>query len=66
MLRIPNAVFDRYVTHLNQRGINAALHAEYKKWLRYFLDFCDKYPVPGTSMGSEQAMGSVAGYEVRT
>ena len=21
-------------------------HAEYKKWLRFYLDFCDKYPVP--------------------
>jgi integron integrase len=46
MLLIPNAVFTRYVAHINKRGIATVRHAEYKKWLRYFLDFCDKYPVP--------------------
>ena len=46
MLLIPNSVFNRYVVYLNQRGIKAGLNAEYKKWLRYYLDFCDKYPVP--------------------
>ncbi|ABL00221.1 integron integrase [Pelobacter propionicus] len=46
MLLIPNAMFTGYVAHLNTRGIDAAIHAEYKKWLRYYLDFCDKYPVP--------------------
>ncbi|WP_041532128.1 hypothetical protein [Pelobacter propionicus] len=37
MLLIPNAVFTGYVAHLNTRGIDAAIHAEYKKWLRYYL-----------------------------
>ena len=46
MLLIPKAVFIRYVAHLKSRGVPAALHADYQKWLRYFLDFCDKYPVP--------------------
>jgi len=46
MLLVPNAVFIRYVTHLKNREIAPARYAEYKKWLRYFLDFCDKYPVP--------------------
>ncbi len=46
MLRIPNVVFDRYVTHLGKKRVPSARFAEYMKWLRYFLDFCDKYPVP--------------------
>ena len=46
MLRIPNVVFTEYVAHLNIRKISPARFAEYKKWLRYCLDFCDKYPGP--------------------
>ena len=46
MLLVPNAVLIRYVAHLNKRGIDVARYAENKKWLRYYLDFCDKYPVP--------------------
>ena len=46
MLLIPNAVFTEYVAHLTKRGIPVDRFSEYKKWLRYFLDFCDKYPVP--------------------
>lgn len=46
MILIPNEVFTKYIAHLNQTGVPSSSHAEYKKWLRYFLDFCDKYPVP--------------------
>jgi hypothetical protein len=46
VLLIPNEVFIRYFAHLNMRGIIAAHQGQYKKWLRYYLDFCDKYPVP--------------------
>jgi site-specific recombinase XerD len=46
MLLIPKAVFSDYVVHIGQRGVAAAYFTEYKKWLRYYLDFCDKYPVP--------------------
>ncbi|MDD2467845.1 MAG: hypothetical protein PHI97_28025, partial [Desulfobulbus sp.] len=46
MLRIPNIVFHRYVIHLGNKGVPSARFAEHRKWLRYFLDFCDKYPVP--------------------
>lgn len=46
MLLIPNEVFNRYVAHLKKYGVADASHADYRKWLRYFLDFCDKYPVP--------------------
>jgi hypothetical protein len=46
MLTIPNALIDKFVSHLNSRGVPAGHIAEYKKWLCYFLDFCDKHPVP--------------------
>jgi hypothetical protein len=47
MISISNAVIARYEAHLTKRGIVAVHHAEYKKWLRYYLDFCDKHPVQG-------------------
>jgi len=46
MLLIPNEVFIQYVAYLNKRGVIAAHQGQYKKWLRYYLDFCDKYPIP--------------------
>ena len=49
MLLIPNETFIQYVTYLNKRGILAAHQGQYKKWLRYYLDFCEKYPVPGAN-----------------
>jgi len=48
MLTIPNAVFMEYISHLKTRGIPAERFPGYKKWLRYYLDFCDKYPVPSS------------------
>lgn len=46
MITIPNAVFTKFIAHINKAGVSAAYYTEYKKWLRYYLDFCDKYPVP--------------------
>jgi hypothetical protein len=46
MILIPKDDYLRYVAHLKLRGIEVARYAECKKWLRFYLDFCDKYPVP--------------------
>lgn len=46
MLLIPNAIFTEYAAHLNTKKIPAARISEYKKWLGYYPDFCDKYPLP--------------------
>jgi len=46
MILIPNNVFLRYIDHLKSRRIDVTRYADYKKWLRFYLDFCDKYPVP--------------------
>lgn len=45
MINIQNSVFDNYVAGLLEREIPTVLHADYKKWLRYYLDFCAKYVV---------------------
>ncbi len=46
MLRIPNVIFEGYVAQLRNKRVPPARFAEYRNWLHYFLDFCDKYPVP--------------------
>ena len=49
MLLIPNEVFNRYLAYISKRGISTVHQGQYKKWLRYYLDFCDKYPVPAAN-----------------
>ncbi len=46
MLRIPDKILAEFNEVLIQRKVNKSLHGSYKKWLRYFLDFCNKYPPP--------------------
>ena len=46
MILIPKDVFDSYAKYLALKHFSAELQTEYKKWLRYYLDFCDKYPMP--------------------
>jgi hypothetical protein len=43
MLLVPSTLYAQYAAHLKSCEIPAAHHSEYKKWLRYFLDFCAKY-----------------------
>ena len=45
MLPIRDTVLTRFDAILDKRAVAPALRADYKKWLRYFLDFCSKYPV---------------------
>ena len=46
MLPIPDTILRRFDAVLDKRAVAPALRADFKKWLRYFLDFCSKYPVP--------------------
>lgn len=46
MFAIPNAVMNQYDAVLRTREIPLSQYADYKKWLRFFYDFCAKYPVP--------------------
>ena len=52
MLPIPPDVLIRFNEVLKQRSVPEPLHVYYRKWLRYFLDFYDNYPSPGSK--SEQ------------
>ena len=46
MLTIPNNILTSFEAVLSKRIVAPAQRADYKKWLRYFPDFCAKYPVP--------------------
>jgi integron integrase len=46
MLPIPNELVAAYETVLEKRAVPASRRSEYRKWVRYFLDFRDKYNPP--------------------
>ena len=48
MLPIPDDILKRYEAVLKKRVIPVANHPDYKKWLRYYLDFRSKYPLPNS------------------
>jgi integron integrase len=52
MLNIPPELLVRFVAILEKQGVPSAQHNYYKKWLRYYLDFCDKYRLKATSSNS--------------
>lgn len=52
MLPVPNDILTRFNAILDKRAVAPEQRANYKKWLRYFLDFCSKYP--GTETRSDQ------------
>ena len=52
MLAIPEDVLTRFNEVLKQRAVHESFHIYYRKWLRYFLDFCKKHSPPDTK--SEQ------------
>ena len=46
MLPISPELQAQFEEHLEKRLIPNGLHSLYKKWLRYYLDFCKKYHFP--------------------
>jgi hypothetical protein len=46
MLQLPLALRTAFGTCLQHAGIPKSAHAAYTKWLRYYLDFCQKYHIP--------------------
>ena len=52
MLPIPADIVAHYEAVLEKRKVPVSLHADYRKWLRYYLDFLIKYPPPDSK--SEQ------------
>jgi integron integrase len=49
MLQVPRDLQDRYEEALGAASIGRELRADYRKWLRFYLDFCGKYDHPATS-----------------
>ena len=46
MLAIPSALQAQFEEYLRNKEIPNSLQGAYKKWLRYYLDFCQKYHFP--------------------
>ncbi len=46
MLSVTDDILIKFEAVLDKRGIDRKQYFEFKKWLRYFLNFCAKYPVP--------------------
>jgi hypothetical protein len=46
MMTIPPDILASFDKILKKREIPAQFHLHYRKWLRYFLDSCHKYPPP--------------------
>ena len=43
MIRIPQDILQKFEILLEKDGIPVSKHNFFKKWLRYYLDFCNKY-----------------------
>jgi hypothetical protein len=46
MINVPSSTLASFGAVLVKRSVPASEHADYRKRLRYYLDFCTKYPVP--------------------
>jgi hypothetical protein len=46
MLSVPQNVLTKFNDVLHQRAVPESFQPHFRKWLRYFLDFCRKYPPP--------------------
>lgn len=42
-MSIPTEIQIMYTAALNKKGVPQQIHSHYRKWLRYYLDFCHKY-----------------------
>ncbi len=48
MQPIPNDILSKFEAVLKRRSVPLSRHADYRKWLRYYLDFRSKYPLPAS------------------
>jgi hypothetical protein len=52
MLSIPPALQAQFEECLRNKAIPKKTHGSYKKWLRYYPDFFNKYDLPDAQRGS--------------
>lgn len=43
MLAVPASLIQAFEAQLVQRNVPGQQRRDYQKWLRFYLDFCDKY-----------------------
>jgi hypothetical protein len=43
MLPSPSVLQAQFEEYLRNKPVPTRIHGEYKEWLRYYLDFCEKY-----------------------
>jgi integron integrase len=55
MQLIPDDILAQFEAALKTRAVSVSRHAEYRKWLRYYLDFRSKYPLPDSQSGQVRA-----------
>ena len=52
MKPIPSALQRQFESLLKNNDISGRSHGAYKKWLQYYLDFCQKYDFKKLDKGS--------------
>jgi hypothetical protein len=52
MLPIPPPLQAQFENHLRKKGVPKGDYGSFKKWLRYYLDFCAKYQFQATEKES--------------
>lgn len=55
MIPIPAVLLTRFEACLVERNISGTYHIHYKKWLRFYLDFCEKYLIDSSRRESLDA-----------
>mgnify|MGYP001573244845 CR=1 FL=1 len=46
MQTISTDILEQFSAVLKKRAVPVSCHSDYRKWLRYYLDFRSKYPLP--------------------
>ncbi len=52
MINIPHDTLTRFQAILVKRAVSPDQHSYYKKWLRFYLDFCFKYELKDSNKES--------------
>jgi hypothetical protein len=63
MLNIPSALQSQFETCLQNTTMPKHVQAAYTKWLRYYLDFCQKYHFPHAQRESSALSPQITGKE---
>lgn len=59
MINVPHEILSRFDARLAREPIAERIHPFYRKWLRFYFDFCHKYLSP---LGSDHAISLIFKY----